>query len=65
MIARPFTGEAGNFKRTANRRDFAIAPPAPTLLDWVAGAGRATHAVGKIGDIFSMQGIGKLWKGKS
>lgn len=65
VIARPFTGGPGNFKRTANRRDFAIAPPAPTLLDWVAGAGRATHAVGKIGDIFSMRGIGKLWKGKS
>ncbi len=65
VIARPFTGTVGNFKRTANRRDFAIAPPAPTLLDWVSGAGRATHAVGKIGDIFSMQGIGKLHKGKS
>ncbi len=39
--------------------------PAPTLLDWVQGAGRATHAVGKIGDIFSMQGIGQLHKGKS
>lgn len=65
VIARPFTGVPGDFRRTANRRDFAIAPPAPTLLDWVAGAGRATHAIGKIGDIFSMQGIGKLWKGKS
>lgn len=65
VIARPFTGGPGNFRRTANRHDFAIAPPAPTLLDWVAGAGRATHAIGKIGDIFSMQGIGKLWKGKS
>ena len=65
VIARPFTGAPGAFKRTANRRDYAIAPPGPTLLDWVAGAGRATHAVGKIGDIFSMQGVGKLWKGKS
>ncbi|MDZ4136595.1 MAG: phosphopentomutase [Paracoccaceae bacterium] len=65
VIARPFTGAPGAFARTANRRDFAIAPPAPTLLDWVTGAGRATHAVGKIGDIFSMQGVGKLHKGKS
>jgi phosphopentomutase len=65
VIARPFTGICGDFRRTANRRDFAIAPPAPTLLDWVAGAGRATHAIGKIGDIFSGRGIGKLWKGKS
>ena len=65
VIARPFTGTCGDFKRTSNRKDFAIAPPAPTLLDWAAGAGRATHAIGKIGDIFSMRGIGKLWKGKS
>lgn len=65
VIARPFTGTPENFRRTANRRDFAIAPPAPTLLDWVQGVGRATHAVGKIGDIFSMKGIEKLWKGKS
>lgn len=65
VIARPFTGAPGAFARTANRRDFAIAPPAPTLLDWVQGAGRATHAVGKIGDIFSMQGIGTLHKGAS
>jgi len=65
VIARPFTGTCDDFRRTANRHDYAIAPPAPTLLDWVAGAGRATHAIGKIGDIFSMRGIGKLWKGKS
>ncbi len=65
VIARPFTGVPGDFRRTANRKDFAIAPPAPTLLDWVAEAGRATHGIGKIGDIFSMRGIGKLWKGKS
>jgi len=65
VIARPFTGTCGDFRRTGNRRDFAIAPPSPTLLDWVVEAGRATHAVGKIGDIFSMQGIGTLHKGKS
>lgn len=65
VIARPFVGQPGAFQRTANRRDFAVAPPAPTLLDWVSGAGRATHAVGKIGDIFSMQGIGTLHKGAS
>ena len=65
VIARPFTGGPGNFQRTANRHDFAMDPPAPTLLDWVKNAGRATHAVGKIGDIFSMKGVGKLWKGKN
>ena len=63
VIARPFTGEAGNFKRTANRKDFAIAPPAPTLCDYVHDAGRTVHAVGKIGDIFSMRGIDDLRKG--
>lgn len=65
VIARPFTGPEGAFTRTANRRDFAIAPPAPTLLDWAQAAGRTTHAVGKIGDIFSHRGIDKLHKGKS
>ena len=64
VIARPFTGTAQTFHRTANRHDYAMAPPAPTLLDWAAMAGRATHAVGKIGDIFSMRGIGNLWKGQ-
>jgi phosphopentomutase len=65
VIARPFTGTCGDFRRTSNRRDFAIAPPSPTLLDRVAEAGRPTHAIGKIGDIFSMRGVGKLHKGKS
>ncbi|MDZ7905418.1 MAG: phosphopentomutase [Cypionkella sp.] len=65
VIARPFTGACGNFKRTPNRRDFAIAPPAPTLLDWAQSAGRVTHAIGKIGDIFSMRGVEQLHKGKS
>ncbi|GLS86493.1 phosphopentomutase [Cypionkella aquatica] len=65
VIARPFTGVPGAFKRTANRHDYAMDPPGPTLLEWVQAAGSATHAVGKIGDIFSMKGIGKLWKGKS
>jgi phosphopentomutase len=63
VIARPFTGAPGSFRRTANRRDYAVAPPAPTLLDWAAAAGRQTHAIGKIGDIFSMRGILDLRKG--
>lgn len=63
VIARPFTGAEGTFVRTQNRRDFAIAPPAPTLCDWVQEAGRPVHAVGKIGDIFSMQGIDTVTKG--
>lgn len=64
VIARPFTGEVGHFTRTANRKDFAIAPPAPTLCDYVHDAGRKVYAVGKIGDIFSMRGIDDLRKGR-
>ncbi|SMX32123.1 phosphopentomutase [Actibacterium lipolyticum] len=64
VIARPFIGsEAEGFTRTTNRRDFAIAPPKPTLCDWVKAAGRHVYAVGKIGDIFSMQGIDEVRKG--
>lgn len=64
VIARPFVGthEEG-FKRTSNRKDIAIAPPAPTLCDWANAAGHPVHAVGKIGDIFSMRGIDDVRKG--
>lgn len=65
VIARPFTGDVGHFQRTSNRRDYAIAPPSPTLLDWAQGAGHVTHAIGKIGDIFSMRGIDHLHKATS
>jgi len=66
VIARPFTGSAGTgFERTPNRRDFAIPPPAPTLLDRAAEAGRQVIGVGKIGDIFSGRGLTELHKGKS
>jgi len=64
VIARPFTGQPGAFRRTVNRHDYAIAPPAPTLCDWVQGAGRRVHAIGKIGDIFSMRGIDEVRKGE-
>ena len=63
VIARPFLGVPGAFRRTANRHDYAIAPPAPTLLDWASAAGRRTHAIGKISDIFSGQGIAQVHKG--
>ncbi len=64
VIARPFVGEPGSFSRTANRKDFAIAPPSPTICDYVHDAGRKVYAVGKIGDIFSMRGIDDLRKGR-
>lgn len=63
VIARPFVGSPGHYTRTGNRHDYAIEPPAPTLCDWVQGAGRKVHAVGKIGDIFSMRGIDDVAKG--
>lgn len=64
VIARPFVGDAASgFTRTAHRRDFAIMPPAPVLTNWVQDAGQRVYAVGKIGDIFSMQGIDELRKG--
>lgn len=63
VIARPFVGKPGAFQRTLNRKDFAILPPAPTLCDIVQGAGRTVHAIGKIGDIFSMRGIDSCVKG--
>ena len=65
VIARPFLGETvESFRRTANRRDLAIPPPEPTLLDRVMAAGGRTHAIGKIGDIFAHRGISTLAKGK-
>lgn len=63
VIARPFVGEEGAFTRTAGRRDFAIAPPEPTLCDWAHAAGRKVHAIGKIKDIFSGRGIDDVVKG--
>ena len=63
VIARPFVGEVGAFQRTGNRRDFAYEPPAPTLLDWAFDAGRSTHTIGKISDIFAGRGVSNVWKG--
>ncbi|MBY6160402.1 phosphopentomutase [Mameliella alba] len=63
VIARPFVGEPGSFKRTINRHDYAIKPPSPILTNWVQEAGRRVYAVGKIGDILSMSGIDEVRKG--
>ena len=56
VIARPFVGTSGAFKRTANRHDYSLEPPKATMLDAIKGAGLASIAVGKIHDIFA--GIG-------
>lgn len=58
VIARPFTGESGNYTRTANRRDFSLVPPTDTALDVIGRSGLEVIGVGKIGDIFAMKGIG-------
>lgn len=66
VIARPFTGNAREgFRRTANRHDYAASPPSSTLCDWTHSAGREVHAIGKITDIFSGQGITHSCKGAS
>ena len=57
VIARPFVGEPGSFLRTANRKDFALTPFAPTLLDKLTEAGIPVVAVGKIEDLFAGRGI--------
>ncbi|MEJ8852970.1 phosphopentomutase [Variovorax robiniae] len=62
VIARPFTGANGEYKRTANRKDIAVPPPGETLLDVASRAGREVIALGKIGDIFAMRGVTQLHK---
>ena len=57
VIARPFEGNVGEFKRTANRRDFSVDPTGRTMLDALKGAGYDVMAVGKIEDIFNHRGI--------
>jgi phosphopentomutase len=58
VIARPFVGEtSATFKRTGNRRDFAISPPEPTLLDRVKAQGNQVFAIGKISDIYAGSGV--------
>ena len=57
VIARPFKGEPGSYKRTDQRRDFSIAPPGETLLDQIQSIGAAVVAIGKIDDIFCKRGI--------
>ena len=57
VIARPFVGTPGAFKRTANRRDFALAPPCDTLLDRLKAASLPVVAIGKIEDLFAGRGM--------
>lgn len=57
VIARPFIGEAPNFKRTSNRRDYALDPFNKTMLEYLKDANYEVAAVGKIEDIYNKKGI--------
>ncbi len=59
VIARPFVGTEGAYKRTENRHDFSLTPPAPTAMDAIGKAGLDVISIGKIYDIFSGAGIKK------
>jgi len=62
VIARPFVGAPGAFRRTGNRRDLATPPPSPTLLDHLVAAGREVISVGKVADIFAHRSTGRTVK---
>jgi len=57
VIARPFTGSLGNFRRTERRHDYAVMPPRPMLLDVLAERGVPVFGVGKIHDIYNGRGV--------
>ncbi len=57
VIARPFVGKPGEFKRTPNRRDFSLEPPTDTILDLLVAADWAVIGIGKIKDIYAGRGV--------
>lgn len=57
VIARPYVGEPGNFKRTSNRHDYALSPSEDTVLDYLKDDGYETISIGKIYDIFNGKGL--------
>jgi phosphopentomutase len=57
VIARPFVGPSGAYTRTANRHDYAMPSPTPTLLDVLSDAGVPVIAIGKVSDLFAGRGI--------
>jgi phosphopentomutase len=57
VIARPFSGTAGNFSRTERRHDYAVEPPRPMLLDVLAEKKVPVFGVGKIHDIYNGRGV--------
>lgn len=65
VIARPYVGEPGAFKRTPNRHDYAVKPPEPTVMNHLKAAGLDSIAIGKINDIYSGEGVTKSRPTKS
>ncbi len=62
VIARPFDGTPGDYKRTGGRRDYATPPPEPTLLDSLKHHGGEVIAIGKVADIYAHHGVTKMVK---
>ncbi|GBF11553.1 phosphopentomutase [Tepidibacillus sp. HK-1] len=65
VIARPFIGSPGSFKRTPNRKDYSVKPPAKTVMNHLVENGFDSIAVGKIADIYANEGVTKALKSKS
>jgi phosphopentomutase len=65
VIARPYLGTPGAFKRTPNRHDYAVKPPEPTVMNQLKDAGWDVIAIGKINDIFDGEGVTKATSTKS
>ena len=65
VIARPFVGSVGAFRRTANRHDYAVMPPGDTLLDLLTRRGIPVVSIGKIRDLFAGRGIDRAIPARS
>lgn len=65
VIARPYIGQPGDFKRTSNRHDYAVKPPSATVMNSIQQAGLDCIAVGKINDIYSGEGVTEALPTKS
>jgi phosphopentomutase len=65
VIARPFAGEPGKYRRTPNRRDFSLEPPQPTLLDQLVARGEPVITVGKVDELFAGRGVSESLHTKS
>ncbi len=65
VIARPFIGSVGAFRRTANRHDYAVMPPIDTLLDFLTRSGIPVVTIGKVRDLFAGRGIGRALPARS